>query len=266
MSPWYVRKVFAITLATRLLNDIKLTGVRRLRNWQVRDLMRQPQEADSLYSPVYTKSQIMSRLRDWSLSGLILLVALALTLAEGIGVMFVSTCDSLHNIETNIIVLMTVGFMAILLLVILAVAVVAGDDFRCLWRVRHFRHPLLYLRNLMAAVAILATLLGLGIFTRRALDAYRMARSHEDSAEVYRWLQGGGSNLQRVLPPPPGPELWTPKQLEDLRTMERYHRYLSKKYYEVVHRPWLSVSPSPAGTGNGNGKRGRSWERERGRS
>jgi hypothetical protein len=145
------------------------------------------------------------------------------------------------------ILLLVASFIALLALVTLSVALVAGDRISVLWHgLWHFRAPS-NLRTLMVAVAVFATFLGLLVFAERSFQLYRKARAHADSGQVYRWLQGLDSDFAGNLSPRlPASELWTPKQLGYLHVMEGYHQHLSQEYYTAAFRPWLPVPPDPA--------------------
>jgi hypothetical protein len=98
--------------------------------------------------------------------------------------------------------------------------------------------------KLMAAILVFGTLLDVVVMGRRAIHAYKKAEHHGDKVSLYRLFQGrDDSTLGPLLNFMGG--VWTPEQLEYLRTVESYHDRMREKYHDVASHPWRSVSPDP---------------------
>ena len=193
------------------------------------------------------------RLRAWALSGLFLILAFAFAVAACAGAMWLLATLFLGGIEhaepRSFVVaamMLIASVIVALALVTLSVVVVAGDRIRSLWHGRRDSYRRSHLRTVMATVAVFATFLGLLVFAGRAFQAHCAARSHADSAQTCRWLQGLDSDAGVIsFLRFPASGFWAPEQLEYLREMERYHQGLSQEYHAAATHPWLAMPPVP---------------------
>lgn len=190
------------------------------------------------------------RLRAWFLSAFSLAIAFVLALPVcfvglllTVDLVLAGPSTYQPGVATALVFLLIAGLIGVGALVLVSVALLAGDRF--VWlrpRGRSFR-PRLRLRTLVAAVSALAPCLGLLVFADRFHEAYHAARAHEERATTYRWLQGLDSGPFHFLAL--DPKMWSPRRLEYFRAMERHHDRLRRKYDAAAYRPWLSVPPDP---------------------
>jgi hypothetical protein len=94
------------------------------------------------------------------------------------------------------------------------------------------RPPRFRLRSLLIAVAILATLLGVGVKLRRDAAQYdRLSRRHSGEAGAWELRLAG-----RVV---------GPSQARAILGRAHWHDAMAEKYRRAAARPWLPVAPDP---------------------
>ena len=184
------------------------------------------------------------RLGAWFLSAFCLAIAFVLALPVGVAglLLIAGWVDGVPPSDVpgiGVCLVFIGGVIGVGVLVVVSVALVAGDPFVSL--LRGWRSVRTRMRTLLAAVAAFALCLGLLVFADRSRKAYHAARAHEEQATAYRRLQGIDSRGGDVF----DPKIWSPTRLEYFRAMECYHDDLRRKYDAAAYRPWLGVSPDP---------------------
>jgi hypothetical protein len=193
------------------------------------------------------------RLRIWFLSAFSLAIAFVLALPVcfiGVALIMGWVLGGLPTDQPGLVValvsLLVVGLIGVGVLVVVSVALLAGDRFVSLQLGGRSLRPRLRLRTLVGSVAALSLCLGLIVFADRSRTAYHTARAHEAQATTYRWLRGFDSSAGGLFwLRPPDPKMWSARQLGYYRAMERYHDGLRRKYDAAAYRPWLIVPPDP---------------------
>jgi hypothetical protein len=197
------------------------------------------------------------RLRAWFLATLSLALAFVIALPVCFVGVLLTVGYALGDLPTDrprlllaVVPLLIARLIGVGVLVLVSVALVAGERFVLLPKGGRSFRLRLRIRTLVASIAALALCCGLLVFADRTLRTFRKvcsaARAHEAQAASYRWLQGLDSDAGGIFHPrPPDPKIWSRRQLEYFRAMDRYHDGLRRKYDAAARHPWLSVPPDP---------------------
>jgi hypothetical protein len=152
-------------------------------------------------------------------------------------------------------ILRILDFVAPFVLLIVAMAIpafaIAAIPFavhKCALAPRRAKRPFrlrVRIWQLMAAVVVVATALGVMIMTQRAYHAHRKAEKHAMVASAYRSTLGQPKQ-DFGLSKSEAPFLDALASLDGyFESLERYHEGLRQKYHDLAWHPWRSVSPDP---------------------
>jgi hypothetical protein len=137
-------------------------------------------------------------------------------------------------------------FMVVLIAIpVFAIVYIPYAVEKCSRALRRARRPFrlrVRLWQLMTAVLILGTLTAIVMMSQRALHARRTAEDHAIHARVCRWMLGREKLDTGFFKIDSAPLDGDPGLVEYFQSLEQYHEGLSRKYYGVARRPWLTVS------------------------